>query len=573
MTNITSLEFWADPGFTEGCVEVPSKAYVLPDPDFVPTRPDGGIWFPSKNALFSSIKLEERFPELLNMSYMRFVMTFNTPIAELRERVFYGWIDDVEVLSDDTAHPVTRVNWHVDYWQTYLAQAEFKYGVVKRRPNTGDIPIQNPPYRYKFTTSPISLGPDLEFAKYNQDQRIRDGTVLWLIVNYISNNNPVVYAIPVLADERATLTLQMSEGGTTYQSLSWSEFITGHLDEMYGLAPVHIMSAYVSLLPPFAYTVHDGDILRPDLPDAIPWTIEKLTNRSLFRWSVLTERPFERTVIRTFTEPRVYTNDRQEGVITDYYGMPVGKIPWGLGTTSILARIVNTTTGGYVQYWFDGFFGGVEGMTFNVPLPALDVTDNSWSAYVYSGQKEFDANSRRLATEHAFAEGVISTISGTVSNVSTGATIGALGGPMGSMGGALSYGVGNALGGMLSAGLGYQENLRNDRLVLENIASYKANQLETLLIYGDSFDWMWNYQFGPRLYLLELDEYSDTLFTKSLELNGAKVDEPTESCQSLIDIGGPLQIEGLIVGGDIPVQAKRYFRERFRSGVRMITNV
>jgi hypothetical protein len=69
---------------------------------------------------------------------------------------------------------------------------------------------------------------------------------------------------------------------------------------------------------------------------------------------------------------------------------------------------------------------------------------------------------------------------------------------------------------------------------------------------------------------LEIDEYSQNLYNIEQTILGAKVSEPTENCQPLIAAGGPLQIENLIVGGNIPARAKDHMRDRFRRGVRLI---
>ena len=75
---------------------------------------------------------------------------------------------------------------------------------------------------------------------------------------------------------------------------------------------------------------------------------------------------------------------------------------------------------------------------------------------------------------------------------------------------------------------------------------------------------------GENVVKRTFDDYSLTQRENDLELYGATVSEPMESCQSLVDTGGPLQIANLTVRGDIPVEAKQFFRTRFAKGVRMI---
>lgn len=588
MTAIASLEFWADPGFTEGCVEVPSTTYVLPDPDFVPEVPSGG-WHPAKNALFSRIKLESRFPQLLNMSYMRVVITFNTSVIHAESMTFYGWIDNVTILSDDaTGYPVTQVDWHVDYWQTYLADAEFKFGVVKRRQVSGsdltlrNYPIQDIPFNYKEVYSITEIFDELSFSETSE-------SLVWVIMNVIykqgtgtttTSENRVI-AIPVILN--GFFTYVYNPSGTTdadkiCTTTFWYDLLSGRFDEEYGFPPEQILSVYLSPIAPFEYTGNGYDQDGPIVPIDTSWELvikdmvypTARSSNCMYVWGGdKRENPFvEHT--RNLTSG-AFTNELHTYGVTDFNGTLFGTLPWGREFTTVKSHIVNTTSGGYLQMRFNEWRGGVEGMTFNIPLPSLDLSTNSWSTYVYSGQKQYDADMRRYATEHAVINGGISTVSGTIGGLGTGASVGALGGPAGAVIGAVGGALGGLVSGALSTSLSYTENLRYDEMVLEAEATRRADQIETSLIYGDTIDWMWNGSL-PVLVEMRPDDYSTSVYLQKLNLMGYVVNEPTESCQALVDAGGPLQIDKLIVGGNIPVQAKRYFRERFRSGVRLIEN-
>ena len=69
---------------------------------------------------------------------------------------------------------------------------------------------------------------------------------------------------------------------------------------------------------------------------------------------------------------------------------------------------------------------------------------------------------------------------------------------------------------------------------------------------------------------LSADAYSQTQRTNDISLYGVHVSEPKTSCQSLIDAGGPVQIDNAVVTGPVPVEAKQYIRQRLAQGVRMI---
>lgn len=563
MAHITSIRFWSDPGFTEGCIEIPGLNYVLPTASYVPLSMDG--WRPAKNALFDKIKIEESFPNLINMSFLEAVFTFE----DESEMTFYGWIDNVSILSDDTDHPVTIIDWHVDYWMTYRRNAQFKYGLVKRRSDSEDRPPQNPPYRFKRVNDTTEL------------INISESTIFWLFINYIYEAELIVGQPPVTKRGRACIPVTRDNrsiflrynDNVTLDTPNWRQIISGSFDELYEIPPSNIISMYLSPIAPSRY---NGQGTSSDPIDTDPlrdsWGVDyaKLDDTGTYGWLRWFSAEDEESVEWTYTLPTaVSTDDTTTYVITDFKGDPVGTLPYGIQVKDYTVRIVNSATAGYLQIRFGGWEGGSEGLTFNIPLTSMDLSTNSWSNYVYSGQKEYDAESKRIANEHSLVQGGISTISGGLSGAVTGGLMGSLGGPLGIVGGALVGGVGQMVGGAVSTGLSYAENLRYTDELLGVTAEYHANQLESVLIYGDTLDWLWHGK-GPSLVTLRIDDYSRQLFANELNLLGARVSEPSSNCQSLIEAGGPLQIENLIVGGNIPARAKDYMRDRFRRGVRLI---
>lgn len=55
-----------------------------------------------------------------------------------------------------------------------------------------------------------------------------------------------------------------------------------------------------------------------------------------------------------------------------------------------------------------------------------------------------------------------------------------------------------------------------------------------------------------------------------LERYGMVVNKAVADCQSLINAGGPLQISNLSIGGTAPIEAKRYAKQLFERGVKLI---
>lgn len=107
--------------------------------------------------------------------------------------------------------------------------------------------------------------------------------------------------------------------------------------------------------------------------------------------------------------------------------------------------------------------------------------------------------------------------------------------------------------------------------IFQDITDYRmARQSNGLIMSGTGFD---SVRFGNRQIMLvkmTTDEYSQTQRGNDITLYGVHVSEPKESCQSLVDAGGPLQISNVVVRGAIPVQAKEYIKGRLSNGVRMI---
>ena len=51
---------------------------------------------------------------------------------------------------------------------------------------------------------------------------------------------------------------------------------------------------------------------------------------------------------------------------------------------------------------------------------------------------------------------------------------------------------------------------------------------------------------------------------------GYQVDIYEVNCQTIINAGGPLQISNLSIGGTAPIEAKRYAKQLFERGVKLI---
>ena len=257
MSTISLLRMWNDPGFTDGCVEVPAFGHLstLPNADItigtVGTEPTSAEINPSKGRLFSELKLKRAFSDCQNLSYLEMSVDYNTGT----DRVYYGFIDSVEIVSDTDDYPAVLIKWHVDLWRTYLSDAVFGYGLVTHRARGDSDPIQNVTARYrKVSETVLNLVPD----------NLVGGGCYWAIVNYTyesndSNNHVAetrVIVCPVAKTVDTVYYFKLSADSTKYRVPTLNQWLLSEFDEILGIAPSSISSAYLSPIPPLK--MHSG---------------------------------------------------------------------------------------------------------------------------------------------------------------------------------------------------------------------------------------------------------------------------------------------------------------------------
>ena len=280
------------------------------------------------------------------------------------------------------------------------------------------------------------------------------------------------------------------------------------------------------------------------------------------------------------------TSDTEFTIVCGFDGETIGMLPWGLEVSGWDYRVVFESVNAYIQIRFfkkswsftpaESWTGSRPmGLVFTLPLPALEITENSWSSYVYGGARQADIDGRRIEADRQHME-YIRGSTGTftqsaVHGMMTGGMLGAMLGPGGAMMGA-AVGAGSAL---ISAGMGYvgervyQNYLTGayDDRMQDMLDTQHAMQADGLLMQGNGFDAVRNGYRGPGVMTMTYDEYSITQWERNIDIYGITVSEPKSSCASLIRAGGPLRIDNLEVTGDIPNPARAYIRDAFRKGV------
>ena len=551
---ISRLDLWNDTGYTESGVERPPIGASIRQPDFSYTdlKPD-------KGELFSRVSLKAPYTDLMDVSYVRIYLD----TANGDDKIIYGWVDSVALRSDTDGYPLTDISWHVDPWRTWCAQAEFRTGMVRRRPMTGDIPPQPYPFRFRTAGAAHDLVPN-------------DG-IWWALMNYIKEDEQGVTtmitwtAIPVNANLNDSVYISAAATGqTVYRCPSLNMLLMGYFEELYGFDPKAVVSLCLSPIPPMEVS-GSGTQNAPYYTGANShWNVDPTVPGTYGMFKAYGGSSGSKYTEYTGTlSSQVSTSDTLTWAVRDLTGSVIGALPWGLKVRNYTYRVVNAILTQYIQIRFDGTDSAPEGLSFTIPLPLLSVTSNSWSSYVYSGQRTVDMRARELATMDAFASSLESTIGSATSTMGLGAMFGGTDTVKGVN--TMKGGIATAAGGLFSGVLDYLYRTQWNRNGLEqDMYDYSAaHQTDNILLPGDGEDFIYK---GTHISLiaLETDAYSRGVRNSDIELYGAHVSEPMASCQSLVEQGGPLQIANLTVGGDIPVEAKEYMRAMFSNGVRLV---
>lgn len=566
------VEIWRDCGFTEGTLEVPSKTSSLSNPDYTFTNLQI-----SRETLFSQFKVKKAYEDLYDCSYLRMTMDMNNG----DDVVLYGWIDRTSCGSDTANNPMTIIDWHTDYWRTFLPKASFGAGVVTKRPSGGTTP----PQTYSNMTQLVT-GTDQDLTNVDGNQY-----VYWAYCNLtVGDSTKTVTTLCWPVNVNApNFHYQIMYGTSQIGSApSFNQTMEGSFDEGFGIDPDAIYGCWLSPVPPAQPTFTTSSL--STYVTMSPWNYYNGTTYKAFK-------PFtsDSVSIQNYYPERTRsisanTTDTSMFMVTDFDGEPIFQFPWGVNVTQCTYRTVNADTSMYLACRFstsssDTLDAGANSLTCNIPLKSIPMSSNAKSSYVYSGQQEYDRESMSIARDQALVSGITSSLTGTTNNVvmsslgnsktqtsfnmpnstaSTSSTLAKTGGL--SMGAAGAITMGASLAG--SAIDYFATGYFNDR-TMDATMDYKSKQTSTLTLPGSGSDWILNGR-RPKVVMTKWDDYSIAQRDNDIALYGLTVREPMTSCQSLINAGGPLRIQNLNVTGQMPVGAKQFFRDRFANGVRII---
>lgn len=578
MAIIDSIDFWKDPGFIDGAVEIPAVSNItLPTVDLTIDKAYVGDIVPSKERFFSEVKVKGYYFDFRDMSYMRIHYRLYSSTSNLpKVMTFFAWIDSVEMISDSTesdgvlvGSPVTRIRFHIDEWRTWKKSITFGSGHVKRRPfnSQSDTPVQDYQYIYKRETATRqSLFP--EYKMY--DNKILNYVIFsYNVLDAQDNITNVRYGcFPVTRDTEIIYMASDSLGSDPCFAPYPRWIDMGYLFDIFGIRPSQINGIWFSELPPFPISNIHGQGIGGDRlwENDGYWSLvtANYNGQTFGYWDGVTSpvSDYEET---TFTA-KCSTEDSELSVV-NADGSRIFTLPYNMSVEGVRSKVVLAPTTCGIEIIFKHVYGtetywdrsnASMGLSTFVPCIRLPLLSNAWSEYAYSGEREYDIDMRQLMTE-----------TGAVKQIAAGAGSGAMMGAFGSRGliiGALGGSVGGVTNYLTET---YWQNDKEQELLDRKTAQQSAS----ILLDGSSLVDM--NRCAARIELVEfvMDDYSAAQLTNLRDQMGVSVDELLSSCDTLIKTTSPTgyyNIQNLIISGSVPVSAKKWIREKFRSGVRLI---
>ena len=469
----------------------------------------------------------------------------------------YGWVDDAEPVATKGPQTNTRIKWHVDWWLTWAdynwfmesGNMQILANWFPRRVSIGSGRLLKGPSQFARPSSSAPRKWLLESATSMIDDRDpRSLTSIWWAVMCTTENsgtppsevvtNIVYYFWPI--GRKIT--------GADHNSPNWFMIYSGKIEEEMGIDPSRIQGFW--------------------LAPSMPWDtgkIKNLTNVSVYQLeNVLGVQTNTKAL-----DGSVQTDDRRKIVFTDPTGAEMFTAPWGISFKTIVTWFdIGTSSAALCVYLGEtdtpiNERKGAEGRFFSFPLPSIPVTENAWSSYTYSGQRDYDMQQKAIQRDRSAVNGIAGigtqaiggALAGTAAAPGAGTAAGAIAG--------LASGIiGTAVNYFTSGEFDSREQLNVDNLTSRQTAGMIVNAGGlggVIQKCGSMVGWNMLTMVRDPVSLAEIEVEQEEL--------GYDTDTYVVDCTNLISAGGPLRIEGLRVKGDIPKEGKEYIAGLFARGV------
>lgn len=467
-------------------------------------------------------------------------------VSQSEELHVFGWIDGFSPIASKSPRSNTLMKWHVDYWLTYTIYEWYK---ANRAAST-------PQYKtWGFGSGRLIRGPEVYKRPCGIEPR------LWLVdsaedmFSVLPDPWAVIVCTATVGDQTNLVHYYFHIGapapaGCSMSQPDWDDIYLGLLEEELGLDPETILGAW---LCPFA-----------------PWTggtAQDMTSRSVYYNAFLTN---VNTVTKNFDDP-IITDDTHRLLFADPSGAEMYKAPWGLSIKRIFSWLdVGTNAANLCVYLSEttsppNEIKGAEGRYFTFPLPALPITENAWSSYVYSGQRDYDIQSKMLQRKEAAVTGLANAGNAAIG----GAVAGSMVAPVaGTVTGAL-IGLSTATAG---SAINYYVGQKYDSKNQAAVDKLVSNQTAGMIISAGSYAGLnpqAGYPGGWSLITLRPDAVSRAEIENDASELGYRTDIYVPSCGTVIALGGGFKIEGLKITGGMPNEGKKSISDLFERGVHL----
>lgn len=557
MATITKVEAWKNVGFSEEGSEAPHYGFSFPTADITINPAD---LRPATDRLFSEMRIGgEDWEKWRTVSYVRVTYSWNNPASPPSTTVLYGFVDSVDMISDTSSLSVISVKWHVDEWTTYLGNSSFGFGHVIRRPTSADEPIQGYTPRYWRVSGtedavPISTinGSEYWWVLVSYGAKANLGDTMFSRVGY--------YAWPI--NKLNTALYGQASGGSALPFIPYYSTLRGDWDELCDLSPDQVLGAWLLPCAPMGLSKWSGTGSSADpleIASALTagWAIIENDDGSFVRFSssLLPQLTQDKLFPEYAAVSYVATPTERSPIrVLGFDAATLLELPINIGVTSYRYRVVASATDCYIEIRFNGSISRAEGLCAVAPALLLDLTQNSWSEYVYSGQRQYDIDSRNIASMQAMAEKAIS-----------GATQGFIMGGFNPAGAGATAAAG-AVGGLVQGGL---DLALFNPMLQETKDTLMANQSPGILRSGGGWDAMHN-GITISFCTMTMDTYSSDRITAERSNMGVRVDEYFASDTTIRSSTGFYRIVDLTVKGNMPNSARHTIAQRFAKGVKLI---
>lgn len=455
----------------------------------------------------------------------------------------YGWIDRVTPLHESDTQRSYRLEWHPDWWLTAQSLGKLGFGqgrVLKAGPEEGR-PSAVEPRKWVYR------GDFLTINKTWPDFQVSIWAIMARIIHVGDTGTQIEYDY---------WPLQGSLPGVAPPP-RLNQILEGRLDEMVGGNPEDILGCWISPIPPYTKVNSSfSDFGTGDIRHGYAHAVNPAAG--IF----VSQNPLDR---------EMQTDDRKKAVFIDCSRTPIFTAPWKIAFREVDAWIDFGTSAAYLNIYLNPIQGTLqsgkdqEGRLFSTPLPALPITGNAWSSYVYGGQREYDIKSREIQRNENAVNGI--------SGMATSAIGGAIAGSMVAPGpGTIAGLIGGAAASGISTGLSFLTAGEFDGRAQRAADKLKSNQSAGMILAAGGAasiihplsaaavpKWCGITMQRDPLSLAELDIAQTEL--------GYDTDLYVPDCSRLISRGGPMQISGLQVITDLPNDAKTYIAAMFARGV------